>query len=192
MEQWRKIPGVDERYEVSDLGRVRSHANGGPWGKKCRQEPMVLKACISTSGYPSVNLPNGPSKWKVFYVHRLVALAFLGPPKPGQEVAHNDGSRTNCAASNLRWATRAENHADKRQHGTSHEGERAPTAKLSNKDAEIIAERLASGEVGASIARAFGVSESSVSRIKLRQSYVAALTGMPLVAALEAAPERKQ
>ena len=71
--------------------------------------------------------------WSV-KAHRLVALAFLGPsPFPRAHVAHYDGDKTNNHVPNLRWATPAENEADKRRHGRAHgapPGERHPMAKL--------------------------------------------------------------
>jgi len=39
------------------------------------------------------------------FVHRLVALAWIGPaPSPAHRVFHIDGNRSNNAVSNLRWA----------------------------------------------------------------------------------------
>lgn len=51
-------------------------------------------------------------------VHILVCEAFHGPRRLGLEVAHNDGNRLNASATNLRWATRLANIADKWLHGT--------------------------------------------------------------------------
>lgn len=53
------------------------------------------------------------------YVHRIVALTFIGvPPFAKSEVCHNDGNRRNNHYSNLRWGTRKENVADSIRHGT--------------------------------------------------------------------------
>ncbi len=45
-------------------------------------------------------------------------------------VAHNDGSRTNNCATNLRWATCLANLADRAGHGTELRGRRNGRAKL--------------------------------------------------------------
>ncbi len=67
-------------------------------------------------------------------------LAFIGaPPTELHEVAHHDGDPSNNAVTNLRWATRAENHADKLRHGTHNRGERHPLSKVT--DAQVAAMR---------------------------------------------------
>ena len=72
--------------------------------------------------------------------------AFCGPkPTPTHEVAHWDGICTNNRATNLRWATHAENVEDQRRHGTVYmehgpglRGDSHPRSKLSSHDvAEI-------------------------------------------------------
>lgn len=47
---------------------------------------------------------------KTFYVHRLVAQAFVPRPEGVKtEVDHIDRNKLNCCASNLRWVTHSEN-----------------------------------------------------------------------------------
>lgn len=55
---------------------------------------------------PCVNGKNKPT-----LVHRLVAVAFLGPIPDGQEVNHLDGNKANNRASNLEYVTRKGNMA---------------------------------------------------------------------------------
>lgn len=52
------------------------------------------------------------------YVHRLVALVFLGPPRDGDEVRHLDGKPSNNVVKNLAWGTHLENMQDMVRHGT--------------------------------------------------------------------------
>ena len=42
-------------------------------------------------------------------VHRLVAIAFIGLPDPGQQVNHIDGDKANNRSMNLEWMTAGEN-----------------------------------------------------------------------------------
>jgi HNH endonuclease len=54
-------------------------------------------------------------KFKRFHVHRLILLAFRGPPKPGQECRHLDSDKHNNNISNLVWGTYEENREDWRK-----------------------------------------------------------------------------
>jgi hypothetical protein len=126
--QWRPVPGF-AAYEVSNFGSVRRAV-------PCGRLPAgpVLKHRLGTHGYPQVCLSR-EGKYTHFSAHRLVALAFLGPPPTKRhQVAHNDGSRTNNHVSNLRWATPSENNLDRSLHGTvpDRKGERHPLAKLTD------------------------------------------------------------
>lgn len=81
-------------YEVSNLGRVRS-VNYARRGYK-----KVLKTFTQQDGYLRVNLKH----W-TFYVHRIVAFAFLENPCPGEymQVNHKDEDKQNNCADNLEW-----------------------------------------------------------------------------------------
>lgn len=113
--KWLPIPGYPD-YEVSDSGRVRRPA---PARNGRRQTGRYLRAARNrVSRYLYVSLTNESGK-KSFTVHRLVALAFHGPPPHGRVVAHFDGNRANNRAENLRWATPSENSADMMRHRTN-------------------------------------------------------------------------
>ncbi len=62
----------------------------------------------SKTGYLQVNLYRA-GRPVHFYVHRLVADAFLGPIKPGLVVNHKNGIKTDNRASNLEITTVEEN-----------------------------------------------------------------------------------
>ena len=99
MEQWKPIEGTDGKYEVSNLGRVRTN------GKR----PGMLKLTKQKSGYryAMIQLSNG--KQKNCRVHRLVAEHFLPNPDNMKEVNHKDGNKDNNRADNLEWCTRSHN-----------------------------------------------------------------------------------
>ena len=133
---WKAIadfPG----YEVSDLGEVRSISS-----PSSRRHGKVLKRALNSKGYLCIGLYRGGKRYNA-RVHALVATAFLGErPSEKHEVAHNDGNPLNVAAANLRWATRADNHADKLLHGTHNRGERHGLSRLTNEQAKsAIAQR---------------------------------------------------
>lgn len=68
-------------------------------------------------GYPIVALSRNGTTSKL-PVHRWVALAFLGPHPPGQQVRHLDGDPTHNAPGNLRYGTASQNARDSVGHGT--------------------------------------------------------------------------
>lgn len=104
-------------------------------------------------GYPVVSYQGA-----MLYVHRLVAEAFIENPDGKPQVAHNDGTRTNNHVSNLRWATAAENQADRVGHGTANRCSQNPQARLSLSDVEKIRQLRADKTPVAEIAAAYGVS----------------------------------
>jgi len=55
-----------------------------------------------------------------FYVHHLVAAAFIGPRPEGSEVCHGPGGFLDNRAVNLRYDTHHENIRDKIADGTDH------------------------------------------------------------------------
>jgi hypothetical protein len=101
-EEWRPVAGAPG-YEVSDRGRVKSHKRGGP---------RLMRPAPNAGGYLLTSL-NGKS----YYIHRLVALAFLGEPAPGLEVRHLNGDPGDSRLENLAWGTHQENMRDRKDHG---------------------------------------------------------------------------
>lgn len=113
-EIWRDVAGYDGVYQVSNAGRVRRTiaANEG------RTKPGVLSPGISELGHGHVALTRD-GKRKQIGVHRLVALAFIGPqPSPRHLVCHNNGDPRDNRVENLRWGTQSDNINDSVVHGT--------------------------------------------------------------------------
>lgn len=93
------------------------------------------------------------------------------PPTKEHEAAHSCGmGHKGCVnPHHLRWATRAQNAADKLKHGTQLCGERHYWAKLSEVDVAEIRKRLAAGEMQSAIASDYGVSQSNISLIATKK-----------------------
>lgn len=163
-ERWLPVPGYEDLYEVSDLGRVRSVDRVIPRKTGlARYRGQVLKVWIRPSGYAQVVL-SASGRQQSYLVHELVAAAFIGP-RPGRLwVAHNDGDPSNNAASNLRYDTPTGNHGDKRAHGTLLLGETHPNARLSEVDVKEIRSRYAR-ERKVDLAAEFGVTANHIYRI---------------------------
>ena len=109
IEHWRPIPGHEGRYEVSDIGQVRSLARLDSYGR--RRKERILKPRPAKSGHKFVALyaDDVRTDWAV---HVLVLTAFIGPRPAGSDACHwNDDPADNRLA-NLRWGTRSENALD--------------------------------------------------------------------------------
>lgn len=101
-------------------------------------------------------------KYVYMYVHRLVAMAFLGPIPEGKEVCHNDGVPSNNIPSNLRYDTRWGNLNDRYRHGTINCGIRQGHSKINDAMVRKIFQRHANGETYKDIGRDFGITTTTV------------------------------
>lgn len=101
----RPIPGYEGRYSAASDGTIRSHLTG-----------RTLRPYRAASGHLHVAL-HKDKRQRSLLVHRLVMLAFVGEPLPGQEVCHIDGDPGNNRPENLRYGSRSENVLDQVQHG---------------------------------------------------------------------------
>jgi hypothetical protein len=169
-EEWRFIEDWPD-YEVSNLGRVRRATDALRRGYVWIPKGRVLRPMVHQRGYLFVNLSHN-RKSKGFLIHRLVCAAFHGPqPSPDHEVAHWNGDRTNNLATNLRWATSAENSTDLVRHGKSTRGRKTKSVKLTEQQVLIIRELIAKGLPLKLIAKEFSVTSGAISEIKLGRNW---------------------
>lgn len=122
-EEWRDIPGWEGCYAVSNLGRVKSLERKvpGKLGSTRTLKERILKPLNTKSGHLNVRLYSRDHKceWNQQGIHRLVALAFIGPCPQDMEVCHNDGNPSNNIPTNLRYGTRSDNQLDIVKHGNN-------------------------------------------------------------------------
>lgn len=64
----------------------------------------ILKGSITPKGYIRITFGG-----KKVMAHRIVAEAFLGKPKPNQQVNHKNGIKTDNRIDNLEWCSPSEN-----------------------------------------------------------------------------------
>ena len=97
-EMWKDIKGYEGIYQVSNLGRVKN----------------ILRNRIKTltknnyNGYYHVRL-GYKDKVKNFYIHRLVAEAFIDNPNQYNIVNHKDFNKANNTFENLEWCNQKYN-----------------------------------------------------------------------------------
>lgn len=101
-EVWVDIVGYENKYRISDLGRVLSLSYRGTKKEK------LLSLVPNKSGYIIVQFSKD-KKLKPHYVHRLVANHFIFNPLNKAEVNHIDEYKNNNRKVNLEWNTRVEN-----------------------------------------------------------------------------------
>lgn len=99
--EWRSIPGYEDLYLISNYGDVVGLKRG------------IQNPSIDSYGYYRTALCKN-AQMKSFYVHRLVALAFIPNTDNKSTVNHIDEDKTNNYVGNLEWATTEEQNL----HGT--------------------------------------------------------------------------
>lgn len=95
-EIWKQIPNYPN-YEVSNIGNVRN-----------RKYSRTLKPYLHNTGYLSVSLCKN-NKANTFYIHRLVAQAFIRESKDREVVNHKNFIKSDNRLENLEYATQKEN-----------------------------------------------------------------------------------
>lgn len=94
---FRIIPNTNNRYAITTKGQVYSFQN-----------PKRIKELVphsNGSGYMIVRLKTSKGTYKNFYVHRLVAQAFLPNPYMYPQVNHKDENKSNNNLENLEFCT---------------------------------------------------------------------------------------
>ena len=147
---WRSVPSLSG-IEASHDGRIRDTVGEFRQYRRVRQYLCVF---IRT---------------RLRLVHRLVLEAFVGPPPTvSHEGAHLNGNAQDNRATNLVWATHAENMAMDRGNNHAHRRTQNPSAKLTEADVASIRhayqQRRSSFWGRRDLARKYGISEQQTLR----------------------------
>lgn len=167
-EEWKVVPNSNDKYWVSNYGRVKSFVVN-------KKEGALLKNAV-VKNFRFVNLTfNG--KHKTTFVHKLVGTVWLQKPSDKHTiVTHLDRNLKNNHVSNLQWLTPEE--AGKRNGeffkkifgGKKLLGERHHT-KLKEQDVVQLKKMLQRGIPQSKIAKLFCISEMQVTRIKRGENW---------------------
>ena len=105
-EIWLPVVGLEDIYEVSNMGRVKSlereieRVGKGNFIAKTR----IMSQHLDGGKYLGLHLAR-----KYAHVHRLVGIAFIPNPLNLAEINHIKGVKTDNRASQLEWATKSYN-----------------------------------------------------------------------------------
>jgi hypothetical protein len=99
MEVYKEIKGFDFTYLISNYGLVQKIEN---------EKTKVLKIYDNGIGYKMVSMKKN-NKYKLYYLHRLVAEYFLDNPYNLKEVNHIDFDKSNNKVCNIEWVSRKDN-----------------------------------------------------------------------------------
>lgn len=172
VEEWLDIPEYETKYQVSNLGRVRTkdYQVEDHWGRgHSRTRKYYSHILKPTKGRLhqryTVKLSNDHQIRRTFAVEQLVAAAFLGPRPDGFHTCHNDGTRDNNRLYNLRYDTPAGNESDKDRHGTKKLG------PLTLQDVLLIEDWYDQGMMQKEIAELFGYEQTTIGQILRGNTY---------------------
>lgn len=127
---------------------------------------MLWTAALSGVGYGVLKI-----RGQSHLAHRVSLSIAEGPSEDRVEAAHSCRNRHCVAPAHLRWATRAENEADKVLDGAVARGSGHGRAKLTEAQVLEIRERQSKGATHRSLALEFGVRRQTIGAIVNRTKW---------------------
>ncbi len=104
-EVWKDIKDYEGKYQVSNIGNIRSLEYHNAKGIK---RIGLLRQAKDKKGYLRCALSKC-SRLSTFKVHRLVATAFIPNPNNLPQINHIDGDKSNNKVNNLEWCDNSYN-----------------------------------------------------------------------------------
>jgi len=106
-EEWRDIKEFEGIYKISNLGKVKSLSRYSLQDHLLNEK--ILKQQDNKKGYMYVDLYNKEGCKRKYYVHRLVAHAFIKNPNNYLNINHKDTNTFNNVVDNVEWCTQKYN-----------------------------------------------------------------------------------
>jgi hypothetical protein len=169
MEFWKDVIGLEDYYQVSNLGNVRSkerfviRGRGGRYKIECKN----LNPSINSDGYLTgiFRVDKNPINYKV---HRILAESFIGSIPEGFEVNHINGIKTDNRLENLEIVSKSKNikHAFDLCLNKPRRGELNGMCKIDSDTAKWIKEMTKNGFTESQISSQLNVSIHTVRDIR--------------------------
>lgn len=177
LEVFKDIVGYEGVYKISNKGTVMSI----PRAAKIKTNTRIygggqIFGEIDYDGYRRVQLNDGRDKRKKFFVHRLVATAFISNPDNLPCVNHKNGIKLDNSVENLEWITVADNNRHAQRTGLHPgppnpekyeiaKGSRHGMSKINEEDVKEMKKLFSQGLRKCDIARKFFLSETTTGKI---------------------------
>lgn len=149
-ENWKDIVGFEGIYQVSDHGRVKrlTYKTKRSDGTSRLLKEKILKGKDLKRKHKRVSLWKD-GKSHDFFIHRLVALAFL-PKVPNKNcINHINGNPSDNKVENLEWCTIAENNLHAHRNNLNKTSKRIKLINtLNGEEKYFLNQRLASEYLG--------------------------------------------
>ncbi len=175
-EKWGWVIGMESKYEISTLGRVRSYMKIGGNHTGRNKMPRQIKPCMDSRGYYNFTVVVEGKK-KTLNIHIEEAKSFIPNPNNYKIVRHLNDIKADNSLHNLAWGTATDNRNDGILNGKHfhQEGKSAAKSKLTESE---VTEIFSSTDNNCAIGRRYGVTESTISKIKLGRTWNR-ITGLP-------------
>jgi hypothetical protein len=136
-EEFRDIEGFEGEYQISNYGRVYSLIS----------KKFLKFGKVGGGGYSQVSLYKEDKK-KNYYVHRLVANAFIPNPLNLPQVNHKDENPSNNHVFNLEWcdASYNINYGSHTERMLQHPNWKASHKKVAEKQSKSVQQFTKNGE----------------------------------------------
>lgn len=173
-EIWKPIESIDD-YSISSIGRVKRNflviTQNNQHGSFKRELPeRILKNSKDKYGYHRVVI-----KRKGYFLHRLVAIAFISNPENKLEINHINGIKVDNRVNNLEWATHKENmrHALENKLNANHRGinNKYYQSTIMSEDEVIEAKKIYNNDNTSfkKLSEKYNVSKSTIMRVIKKQ-----------------------
>lgn len=102
-EIWLPVVGAEDKYHVSNLGRIKSLEirKLRSDGRRYYRDERILELSVNKGGYAVANIKIPGSS----LVHRIVMDAFMPTEDNSLEINHLDENKLNNRLDNLEWCT---------------------------------------------------------------------------------------